>query len=142
MFVGQAYIYSKTAGTDSWSLTGTLVSPQGRASAFGQAVAISGNYSVVSDARDHGKDQSTWGSFLRSPRTNSTNPSLSLCSHTAVYIFERLGGAWTLSASLTSPRDNAATGLSPLFGRNQTHFGHALSIDGAFCAVGAYTQGD
>ncbi len=56
MFVGRAYVYSKVLGVgDSWSLSGTLESPNGRAFGFGTSVSLSGNYSVVSDSRDHGK---------------------------------------------------------------------------------------
>ncbi len=60
-----------------------------------------------------------------------------------MYIFELRNSTWSLSASLVSPHSNIdLPQLSPHFGQNLTRFGHAISLDGLNCAVGAYGQSE
>lgn len=55
LYTGQVYVYSFFDSDHvSWSLNGVLVSPEGKSHGFGASVAISGNYSIVGNTKDHG----------------------------------------------------------------------------------------
>lgn len=117
---GAAYIYERVNGT--WGFTKKITPPttnNGRVATdhFGTAVAIKGNYAVVT-AIDQDWDSAGGNSIT---------------SAGAVYVFERVNGEWGYTKKLTPPNTNNARVADDVFGTS-------VSIDGTTIVVGAPEQ--
>jgi hypothetical protein len=102
--IGAAYVYERIG--DAWQQTAQLLSSSSVRTSilFGWSVAIDGNVIAVG----------AW---------NEDGPGGQVG---AVYVFERVGGAWVENAKLL-----------PLGGDDQERFGHSVAVSGSRIAVGA-----
>lgn len=102
--IGSAYIYERIG--DTWEETTQLLSSASvrTSSLFGWSVAIDGNVMAVG----------AWNEDIAGDQFG------------AVYVYERVGGAWIQNAKLV-----------PLSGDDQERFGHSVAVSGSRIAVGA-----
>ncbi len=104
---GAAYIFDQSGAV--WTQTAKLLPPNGAAGdTFGELVAISGNAILINAPRHTVAGLSQAGS---------------------VYIYRRIGGVWTLEATLTSN--------SPRAGEL---FGFGLALDGDTAIIGGFAR--
>jgi hypothetical protein len=102
--IGAAYVFERIG--DQWQQATTLLSSASvrTSSMFGWSVAVDGNIIAVG----------AWNEDIAGDQFG------------AVYVFERVGGAWTQNAKLV-----------PLTGDDQERFGHSVAVSGNRIAVGA-----
>ncbi|HWN68361.1 MAG TPA: FG-GAP repeat protein, partial [Haliangium sp.] len=102
--IGAAYVFERIG--DSWQQTALLLSNASVRTSilFGWSVAVDGNLIAVG----------AWNEDIPGDQFG------------AVYVFERVGGAWTQNAKLL-----------PLSGDDQERFGHSVAVSGSRIAVGA-----
>jgi hypothetical protein len=104
-FAGAVWVFRR--GLGGWEREAILVSPMAQSGAdFGWSVAISGDTAVVG-----------------APEEDSE-----LYNEGAAYVFERVGGAWRISARLRSQYPATMSGFQ---------FGNAVAIAGDLIAVGS-----
>jgi FG-GAP repeat len=102
--IGSAYVFERIG--DTWLQTTQFLSSASvrTSSMFGWSVAVDGNLIAVG----------AWNEDIPGDQFG------------AVYVYERVGGAWTQNAKLV-----------PLSGDEQERFGHSVAISGSRIAVGA-----
>ncbi|KAG5183005.1 hypothetical protein JKP88DRAFT_157403, partial [Tribonema minus] len=101
---GGAYILERNAGTNAWEEKAILTCPDATTAQFGSSVAIDNSYAIV-------------GGPAKSVS--------SLSSAGGAYVYERISGTWTLTATINNP-DPAAS----------DSFGTAVTVNGIYAVIG------
>ncbi|KAG5183905.1 hypothetical protein JKP88DRAFT_181536, partial [Tribonema minus] len=105
---GGAYVLERNTGTGAWEEKAILTCPDATTATFGISVAIDNSYAIV-------------GGPAKSVS--------SLSSAGGAYIYERVSGTWTLTATINNP-DPAAS----------DSFGNAVAVNGIYAVIGCNSK--
>jgi hypothetical protein len=120
---GAVYIYRRTTGPTTWSQEAYIKpSNAGSFDGFGFAVALSGDTLAVSSPLED-SSQAT----ISNTTTIAANDGAMDAG--AVYVFERISGAWQQKAYIKATNTNASD-----------EFGTSISLSGSILAVGAQNE--